>query len=59
MPSVSFYLKGTEQKNFSQTFQLRERKSLRGILAGYADTELMKLEKNAWEREAMKKYGNP
>ena len=34
------------------------RKSMRGILSEYADPDLAEKEQGAWEREAVKKYGN-
>ena len=34
------------------------RKSMRGVLAQYADSELRKKEKDAWERAVVEKYGH-
>ena len=35
-----------------------ERKSMRGVLAQYADPTLAEKEKGAWESAVVKKYGN-
>ena len=35
-----------------------ERKSMRGVLAQYADPTLAEMEKGAWESAVVKKYGN-
>ena len=35
-----------------------ERKSMRGVLAQYADPTLAEKEKSAWESAVVKKYGN-
>jgi hypothetical protein len=37
---------------------LRKKESARGLLSKYADVELAKKEKEAWECAAVEKYGN-
>lgn len=44
--------------DFLEQSSPKPKKSMRGALADYADKELAKQEKGAWERAMVEKYGN-
>jgi hypothetical protein len=48
----------TVMDEFIEPTMLEKKESARGLLSKYADEELAKKEKEAWERAAVEKYGN-
>lgn len=47
----------TIMDEFVEPAKAEPQKGMRGVLAQYADPELAKQEKGAWERAAVEKYG--
>ncbi len=48
----------TIMDDFVEPRKKEHKKGMRGILAKHADPELRKMEKGAWERAVVEKYGN-